>query len=58
MGDLGKSLPHLRHPGKYKRLGYHYPKSLVADGHLHLIYAVNKEDVELTRVPLDALKPR
>ncbi len=49
-------LPPLRHEGKYKRPGYHYPKSLVADGHLYVIYAANKEDVELTRVPLAALE--
>ncbi len=48
-------LPPLRYPGKYKRPGYHYPKSLVADGFLYVVYATNKEDVELTRVPLSAL---
>ena len=42
----------LRREGKYKRPGYHYPKSLAHDGHLHVVYATNKEDVELTRVPL------
>jgi hypothetical protein len=48
-------LPALRYPGKYKRPGFHYPKSLVADGCLHVIYATNKELVEITRVPLSSL---
>jgi hypothetical protein len=45
----------LRFPGKYKRPGFHYPKSFVAGGYLYVICATNKEDVELTRVPLSAL---
>lgn len=46
----------LRFAGKYKRAGFHYPKSLVAGGYLYVIYATNKEDVELTRVPLAGLQ--
>ncbi len=46
----------LRLPGKYKRLGYHYPKSIVWNGYLTVSYATNKEDVELTRVPLESLE--
>lgn len=45
-------LPPLREPGKYKRPGYHYPKSLATSEALYVVYATNKEDVELTRVPL------
>lgn len=48
-------LPALRFPGNYKRAGFHYPKSLVVDGHLYVIYATNKEDVEVTRVPVSEL---
>ena len=48
-------LPALRYEGKFKRRGYHYPKSLVADGFLHVIYATNKESIEVTRVPVAAL---
>jgi hypothetical protein len=46
----------LRYPGKYKRPGYHYPKSVVWNGYLYVSYATNKEDVELTRVPLARLE--
>lgn len=42
----------LRYAGQYKRPGYHYPKSVVWKDHLYVAYATNKEDVELTRVPL------
>ena len=43
-------LQSLRYEGRYKRSGYHYPKSVVA-------YATNKEGVEVTRVPLSSLGP-
>ncbi len=45
----------LRYEGQYKRPGYHYPKSIVWNGFLYVAYATNKEDVELTRVPLPSL---
>lgn len=45
----------LRFEGQYKRPGYHYPKSVVWNGHLYVAYAANKEDVQVTRVPLTAL---
>lgn len=48
-------LPPQRFDGRYKRPGYHYPKSLVAGDFLYVVYATNKEDIELTRVPLTAL---
>jgi hypothetical protein len=51
----GTDLQPLRHQGKFKKLGYHYPKSLVWNGWLYVSYATNKEDVELTRVPLTSL---
>ena len=47
--------PPLRRQGRYKRPGYHYPKSVVWNGHLHVAYAVNKEDIAFTRVPLASL---
>ena len=46
----------LRFEGQYKRPGYHYPKSVVWNGHLYVGYATNKEDVQVTRVPLDSLR--
>ena len=52
----GKEDPQaLRHPGRYKRAGYSYPKSVVWNEHLYVAYATNKEDVEITRVPLRQL---
>ena len=48
----GAVLPSLRYPGKYKRPGYHYPKSVVWNGSLYVSYATNKEDAQLTRVRL------
>jgi hypothetical protein len=45
-----------RYEGLYKRPGYHYPKSVIWRDHLYIAYATNKEDVELTRVPLASLR--
>lgn len=47
----GGAMP-LRFEGKFKRPGYHYPKSVVWNGLLYVAYAQNKEDIALTRVPL------
>jgi hypothetical protein len=46
----------LRYEGQYKRPGYHYPKSALWNGFLYVAYVTNKEDVELTRVPLFSLQ--
>ncbi|HYJ40181.1 MAG TPA: sialidase family protein [Steroidobacteraceae bacterium] len=46
----------MRYEGLYKRPGYHYPKSVIWKEHLYVGYATNKEDVELTRVPLVSLR--
>ena len=43
--------PALVYEGKAKRLGFHYCKSLVAEGNLYVGYATNKEAVEITIVP-------
>jgi len=51
-------LPPLRYEGKYKRPGYSYPKSVLWGDHLYVAYATNKENVELTRLPLRSLSPR
>ncbi|SDX33765.1 sialidase family protein [Roseicitreum antarcticum] len=45
----------MRFEGQYKRPSYSYPKSVVWNGHLYAAYATNKEDAELTRVPLESL---
>ena len=52
----GADLQPLRYPGKYKRPGYHYPKSIIWNNRLWVAYATNKEDVQLTMVPLASLK--
>ena len=51
----GKDIQSLRYEGKYKRLGYHYPKSFVWKNNLYISYATNKEDIEYTKVPLTSL---
>ncbi len=51
----GEDLQPLRFEGKYKRVGYSYPKSVVWCDYLYVAYATNKEDVEVTRVPVNNL---
>lgn len=48
-------LPALRYVGRFKRPGYHYPKSLIWSGYLYVAYSTNKEDIQVTRVPLSSL---
>ena len=45
-------LPPRRYEGRYKTLGYSYPKAVIANGSLYIGYSTNKEDVECTIVPL------
>lgn len=52
----GRDLQALRYEGKYKRIGYSYPKSVIWKEFLYVSYATNKEDVEVTRIPLATLK--
>jgi len=52
----GRDLQTLRYEGKYKRIGYSYPKSVIWKEFLYVSYATNKEDVEVTRIPLANLK--
>lgn len=49
-------LPQQQFAGKYKRAGYSYPKSLVWNEFLYVSYAVNKEDIAVTRVPVRSLQ--
>lgn len=53
----GGDLQPRRYEGKYKRDGYSYPKSYVGEHYLYVAYATNKEDIEVTRIPLSALSP-
>lgn len=41
--------------GTYKDFGYQYPHSMVLDGHLYVVYSINKEDVGVLRFSLDQL---
>jgi len=51
----GDNLQPLRYEGKFKRVGYSYPKSVVWSNYLYVSYATNKEDVQCTRVPIESL---
>jgi len=51
----GNELEPIRYNGKYKRPGFHYPKSFVWKNHFYVSYTTNKEDVEYTKVPLSSL---
>ncbi len=47
----GDDLQALRYEGKYKSIGYSYPKSVIWGDYLYVGYATNKEDVQISRVP-------
>lgn len=53
----GEDLPQRRYEGRYKRAGYSYPKSVVWGDWLYVAYATNKEDIEVSRIPLTSLSP-
>jgi 4-hydroxy-tetrahydrodipicolinate synthase len=44
-----------RMPGMHKVPGFDYPHAVEADGRLWIIYAVNKEDIEVSAVALEDL---
>lgn len=48
-------LPPRRHEGRYKTLGYNYPKATVIGGDLWISLSVNKEDAVLFRIPVGKL---
>ena len=41
-----------RYDGRYKTLGYSYPKAIIHKGKLYISYSTNKEDVECTIVTI------
>ena len=49
----GSNLPPRRYDGRYKTLGYSYPKAIFNEGNLLVTYSTNKEDVECTIIPVD-----
>ena len=50
--------PPRRFDGKSKTVGYSYVGSLVHNGFLYVSYATNKEDIEMSCIPLAALKEK
>jgi hypothetical protein len=48
--------PPQRYAGRAKSGGYAYPHSVVAGDYLWMIYSVNKEDIEIARIPLSELE--
>ncbi len=46
-------LPQRRYEGKYKTLGYSYPKAMVHNGKIYVGYSTNKEDVDCTIIPIE-----
>jgi hypothetical protein len=48
--------PPMRYEGRAKSVGYAYPHSVVVGDHLWVVYSVNKEDIEIARIPLSELK--
>lgn len=51
----GTDLQAQQYTGSAKSLGYSYPKAHVWGSYLYVTYSTNKEDVELTRIPLTAI---
>jgi hypothetical protein len=51
----GDDLQAMKFQGQFKRVGYSYPKSVIWNNYLYVSYATNKEDVELTRIPIESL---
>lgn len=52
----GKDMQPQRYEGLHKRVGYSYPKSVLWGDYLYAGYATNKEDVEITRIPIKSLE--
>ena len=52
----GNDLQQMKAEGKYKRSGFSYPKSVLWGEYLYVGYATNKEDVEITRIPVSSLE--
>ena len=48
-------LPSRRYEGRYKTIGYNYPKAILCHEKLYITYSTNKEDVECSIINLLAL---
>ena len=51
-----RDLPPRRKDGRYKTLGYNYPKACVVGDTLWIALSINKEDIAVIRIP--SLRPR
>ncbi len=47
--------PTMRFPGRYKSGSWAYPNACEHDSKLYVVYSVNKEDCELSIIPVDCL---
>jgi hypothetical protein len=47
--------PPKRYEGRSKSIGYAYPHSVVVGDNMWVIHSINKEDIEVTRIPLEEL---
>jgi hypothetical protein len=52
---IAQEAPPRRYEGRWKGIGFQYPRATVLEDTLHVIYSVNKEDVRVTGIPLEAL---
>lgn len=48
-------LPPQRYEGKYKTIGYSYPKAMICGNYLYIAYSTNKEVVQYTRIKISKL---
>lgn len=55
-GAIRWGAPEIRSPGSAKSRGFQYPSALVAEQALWVVYSIGKEDVAVTRVPLESLR--
>jgi len=49
---IRRDSPPMRRRGRYKGSGFQYPSAVVAKDALWIVYSVNKEDIEISGVPL------
>lgn len=50
-----EDLPLRKYDGKYKTIGFNYPKAIVSNGNMYIGYSTNKETVCCTIIPIDKL---
>ncbi len=49
---IRRNAPPLKHEGRWKNVGFQYPHSAVIGDTLWIVYSVNKEDIQVTQIPL------